>query len=109
MQDFQQQLAGAESLTQTSPTPDSWLQLSLMYHRAGRYRDCINAATEALKLKPDYAETYNNLAAAYQSLGQWDDAIRASQQALKLNPKLQLARNNLTYSKWQKEHAPADH
>jgi tetratricopeptide (TPR) repeat protein len=105
VQDFQQQLSAAESLTRSSPTPKNWLQLSLLYHRAGRYRDCINAASEALKLKPNYAEAYNNIAAAYQSLGQWDDAIRASQQALKLNPNLQLAKNNLTYSKGQKERA----
>jgi tetratricopeptide (TPR) repeat protein len=107
MQGFQQRVAAAESMARTSPTPQNWLQLSLLYYQAGRYRDCIVAATEALKLKPDYAEAYNNVAAGYQSLGQWDDAIRAAQQALKLNPNLQLARNNLAYSMAKKESAQA--
>jgi tetratricopeptide (TPR) repeat protein len=103
MQGFQQRLAAAESLARTSPTPQNWLELSLLYHQAGRYQDCIAAATAALKLKPDYAEAYNNVAAAYQSLGKWDDAIRASQQALTLNPNLQIAKNNLAYTMSEKQ------
>jgi protein O-mannosyl-transferase len=105
MQGFQQRLAAAESLARTSPTPQDWLELSLLYHQAGRYQDCIAAATAALRLKPDYAEAYNNVAAAYQSLGEWDDAIRASQQALRLNPDLQIAKNNLAYSTWERDRA----
>jgi tetratricopeptide (TPR) repeat protein len=107
MQGFQQRLAAAESLARTAPTPQNWLELSLLYHQAGRYQDCIAAATAALKLKPDYAEAYNNVAAAYQSLARWDDAIRAAQQALKLNPNLQLAKNNLAYSMWEKQRTRA--
>jgi tetratricopeptide (TPR) repeat protein len=103
LKSFQQRQAAAESLARTSPSPQNWLQLSLLYHQAGRYQDCIAAATEALKLKPDYADAYNNIAAGYQSLHQWDDAIRASQQALKLNPNLQIAKNNLAYSTWEKQ------
>lgn len=104
---FQQQIATAEAATHSSPSPLNWLQLSLLYHQAGRYRDCIHAAELALKLKPDYAEAYNNIAAGYQSLGDWDGAIRASQQALKINPNLQIARNNLAYSTQQKRLAQA--
>jgi Flp pilus assembly protein TadD len=100
-------LAAAESVARTSPTPQNLLDLSLLYHQAGRYRECIYAATEAIELKPDYAESYNNIAAAYEALGQWDDAIRASRQAIKLSPNLQLAKNNLAYSIWQKEHVQA--
>jgi tetratricopeptide (TPR) repeat protein len=107
VQGFQQRLAAAESVARTAPTPQNWLELSLLYHQAGRYSDCIAAANQALKLKPDYAEAYNNVAAGYQSLGQWDEAIRASQQALKLNPALQLAKNNLAYSMAEKQRAQA--
>ena len=103
---FQERLAMAETLARTSPTAENWLRLSLLYHQAGRYLDCISAATEALKIKPDYAEAFNNIAAGYQSLGRWDDAIRASRQALQLNPNLQIAKNNLAYSTWEKEQAP---
>ena len=105
VQTFYQQLANAEAAARNSPTPQNWVQLSLFYHQAGRYRDCIDAANQALQLKPDYAEAYNNIAAGYQSLGRWDDAIRASQQALRLNPNLQIAGNNLAYATQQKQRA----
>jgi tetratricopeptide (TPR) repeat protein len=109
LQNFQQRLTQSESLARTSPTPQNWLELSLLYFQAGRYQDCIAAATAALKLKPDYAEAYNNVAAAYQSLGLWDDAIRALQQALKLNPNLQIAKNNLAYSMQEKQRGSSSH
>jgi tetratricopeptide (TPR) repeat protein len=74
-----------------------------MYHQAGRFQDCIDAAKKALKLKPDYAEAYNNIAAANEALGRWDDAIDAARHALRIDPNLQLAKNNLAWSESQKK------
>jgi tetratricopeptide (TPR) repeat protein len=96
-------LAAAASLAEKQPSPENYLNLSLLYHRAGRYQDCIAAAKKALRLKPDYAEAYNNIAAAYESMAQWDQAIEAAQQAIRLKPDFQLARNNLAYSRTQKK------
>jgi len=83
-------------------SPESFLGLSLASYRAGRYRDCIESARQALRLRPNYAEAYNNIAAAHQALGEWDDAIDAAQEALRLRPDLQIARNNLAWSQRQK-------
>jgi tetratricopeptide (TPR) repeat protein len=87
------------------PTPENYLNLSLQEYQNHDYAACIQAAREALKLKPDYAEAYNNIAAAYQALGMWDEAIQAAVQALKIKPDFQLARNNLQYSLEQKRQA----
>jgi len=96
------ELSATARLAESQPTPENYLNLSLLYHRAGRYQDSIAAAKNALRLKPDYAEAYNNIAAAYEGMQQWDQAIAAAQQALRLKPDFQLARNNLAYSEQQK-------
>jgi tetratricopeptide (TPR) repeat protein len=100
-------LVVAEKLAASQPSPEHYLNLSLLYHQAGRYQDCIDAAQKAVKLKPDYAEAYNNIAAAYQSMHQWDAAIEAAQHAVRLKPDFALAKNNLAWSQQQKRnHAP---
>jgi tetratricopeptide (TPR) repeat protein len=98
-------ISAAEKLAQNESTPEHFLELSLLYHQAGRYQDCIDAAKKALQLKPDYAEAYNNIAAAYEAMSQWDLAIENAQQAVRLKPDFQLARNNLAYSQAQKQRA----
>jgi tetratricopeptide (TPR) repeat protein len=84
------------------PSPEDYLARSLGYHQAGRYQECIRAAEEALRLRPDYAEAYNNIAASYQSMARLDEAIAAAEQAVRLKPDFQLARNNLQYAREQK-------
>ena len=83
-------------------TPEDFLNRSLAAYRAGNFQQCIDEARAALKLKPDYAEAYNNIAAGYQSLGRWDDAIQAASEAVRLKPDFQLAKNNLAYAQEQK-------
>ncbi len=97
------EVAKAEKLADSQPTPENYLSLSLLYHRTGRYQDCIAAAKKALQLNPNYPEAYNNIAAAYEDLHQWDQAIEAAQAALRLKPDYQLAKNNLAYSLAQKK------
>ncbi len=70
--------AVAEALVKLAPTADNYLNLSLAYDRAGRFRDCIQAAEQALKLRPGFALAYNNIAAAHMDLGEWDAAIAAT-------------------------------
>ena len=78
------------------------MELSLRYYEAGQYMKSIEAAKEALKLRPDYDLAYNNICAAYNELKQWHSAIEAGERAVKLNPNNQLARNNLAWAKSQK-------
>ena len=87
------------------PTADSYINLSLVEYRAGRYSESIAAAREALRLNPKSAEAYNNIAAAYNSMGKWDDGIRAAQEAVRLRPGFQLARNNLAWAQSEKQRA----
>jgi protein O-mannosyl-transferase len=84
------------------PTADSYIDLSLVEYRAGRYSEAIAAAKEALRLDPKSAEAYNNIAAAYNSMGLWDDGIRAAEEAVRLKPGFPLARNNLAWAQSEK-------
>jgi len=83
-------------------TAEDYVNLSLAYHRVGKFQECLAAARQALKLRPDYAEAFNNIAAAYEELEMWDLAIEAARQALRIRPDFQLARNNLQWAEEQK-------
>ncbi len=97
---------GAKSILQLkedevalTPSPEGYLGLSLLYYNAQRYEDCIKAAEQALKLKPDYAEAYNNICSAYNALKRYKEAAQACEKALEIQPGYQLARNNLNLAK----------
>jgi protein O-mannosyl-transferase len=99
---LEKQAAELEAQSRTQPTPEKLLELSMLYHQVGRYQDCIAAAKTALRLRPNFAEAYNNMAAAYASLGQWDQTIWAAGEALRIKPDFQFARNNLQFATAQK-------
>jgi len=78
-----------------SPSTGKYLALSLLYYNAGRFQQCIDACNEAIKLKPNFPQAYNNICAAYNKMQQWDKAIIAAKQGLALKPNNQLLKNNL--------------
>jgi tetratricopeptide (TPR) repeat protein len=84
-------------------SPENYLNLSVRYYEAGQYEKCIEAAQEALKLKPDFASAYNNICSAYNEMKMSDKAIEACHQALAIEPEFQLAKNNLE-SALEKKH-----
>jgi tetratricopeptide (TPR) repeat protein len=84
-------------------TAEDWLTASLRAIQAGLYQQSIDDARAALKLRPNYAEAYNNIAAAYEAMHKWDEAIAAAKEAIRLNPDFQLAKNNLNWSISQKK------
>jgi tetratricopeptide (TPR) repeat protein len=90
-------------LSDKNKSPEVYLNLSLSLYKAGQFMKSIEAANEALKLKPDYDLAHNNICAAYNELKQWDKAIEAGEKAVKLNSNNQLARNNLLWARQQKE------
>lgn len=104
LSDYLQQQSYAKSAP-AEQTPENFLNTSLRLNQAGRYRESIVAARSALRLKPDYAEAWNNIAAGYASLGQWDEAIHAAQEAIRLKPDFQLAKNNLAWAASEKQKA----
>ncbi len=65
------------------------------------YAESIKHYTEAIKLKPDLAEAYNNRGNTYAKKGDFDNAIRDYNTAIKLNPDEAEAYNNRgnTYAK----------
>jgi tetratricopeptide (TPR) repeat protein len=80
-------------------TPESFLTRSFQYFQRGRFNETIMAARAALKMRPDYAEAWNNIAAAYNSMSRWANAIQACEQAIRLKPDFPVAKNNLTLAK----------
>ena len=52
------------------------------------YEEAIKHYTEAIKLKPDFAEAYNNRGNAYYEKEEFDNAISDYNTAIKLNPDL---------------------
>jgi len=84
-----------EKMAKEKPTPENYLNLSLLFYRQEKYEKCVEASREALKLKPDYSAAFNNICSAEIMLGNMDEAIVAGQEALKLNPDFELAKNNL--------------
>ncbi len=82
----------------SAKTADDYLTDSLHLYQAGRYDESVAAARSALKLRPNFAEAWNNIAAADASMHRWDDAIVAANKAIALKPDLQLAKNNLAWA-----------
>jgi len=105
---IRQEQARASGTTPPGPAPNTaefYLNESLRHFQAGRWKECIAAAHEALKLKPDMAEAYNNIAVAHAGLQEWDQAIAAAHEALRLKPDYQLAKNNLAWALEQQQKA----
>ncbi|MES2591410.1 MAG: tetratricopeptide repeat protein [Bacteroidota bacterium] len=78
-----------------APTAQKYFDLGLMYYSAGKYEQCVEAYLEAVKLKPNYDDAYNNMGSAYTLMKQFDKGIAACQKAIEINPDFQLAKNNL--------------
>ena len=79
-------------------TPEDYLNESLKDFQSGQYTASIASAQLALKLRPDYAQAWNNIAVSDVALGRFDDAIGAAQHALRINPDFELAKNNLAWA-----------
>ena len=90
-----------DQATNPSPpeTPESYLALGLARYQEGRYSETIAACQQALRLRPSYAEAWNNICAAYNKLGRFQEGADACEQALRNKPDFDLARNNLNYAR----------
>ncbi|HYZ82761.1 MAG TPA: tetratricopeptide repeat protein [Bryobacteraceae bacterium] len=103
-QDVRQLLLEVQSALQAKEpehnevSAENYVALSLAHYRAGRFEDCVHAAQKAIKLRPNYAEAWNNVAAGYNALHRWQDGIRAADEALRLKPDFELARNNRAWA-----------
>ncbi len=100
---YTREKAGQASQSPQNMTADDWLNASLQDNEAGQYLKSIEDARTALRIRPDFAEAYNNISASYASMGKWDEAISAAQTAVRLKPDFQLAKNNLAWAESQKK------
>lgn len=75
--------------------PIFYYELGLAYHRATKYEQAVAAFQQAILLKPDFAEAYNNLGSSYYSLGEHRKAHEVIRQAILLKPKMAVAFSNL--------------
>ena len=80
-------------------TPENLLELSLQYYNEGKFQDCVDQATKATLLKPDFADAYNNIGAGYIGLNEFDKAIPPLEKAISIKSDYTLAINNLNFAK----------
>ncbi|MGL4595924.1 MAG: tetratricopeptide repeat protein, partial [Bacteroidia bacterium] len=88
-------------INKTTATAEDYLNQSLQYYNAKNYQACIASAQEALKLRANYIEAWNNICTANNMLGAWEEAIKAGEEAVRIDPKYELAKNNLAFAKNQ--------
>ncbi len=75
--------------------PETWKNLGDARLAARDYVASIANFEEAIALRPDFEDAYNNLGVALQNLGESERASRCFQEAIRLNPKCVEAYNNL--------------
>lgn len=63
-----------------------WCEVGDKADQAGKYDQAVSAYREAIRLKPDLAEAWNNLGTTYYSLGEYQQEISAEQEAIRLKP-----------------------
>jgi tetratricopeptide (TPR) repeat protein len=81
-----------------SVTQNNWLvhnNLGLALMESGRLNEAVSHISEALRIKPDYAEAHNNLGVALGEGGNLNEAISHYSEALRIKPDYAEAHNNL--------------
>ena len=83
------------------PSPENFVQLSMLYYQQGDFERALELAESALLLRADYPEAHNNKAAALNSLKRFKEGAAAAREALRLRPDFERARGNLKYAEQQ--------
>ncbi len=94
-------IKNAEAVVLKDPSADNYLNLSLVYFRAKKFRECIEACHKALEINPQFAAAFNNICSSYNELGEWDKALAACEKAIQIQPDFQLAKNNKAFAEQQ--------
>jgi len=81
-----------------STTASQRFQLGRAHYNLGEYRLAIEGFTEAIRLDPQYAQSYRNRGDAYYKLGEYQRAIEDYDEAIRLNPQGAWAYNNRGYA-----------
>jgi tetratricopeptide (TPR) repeat protein len=76
----------ATQVKQKELSAQEWFEQGYKYGEAKNYDEAIRCYTKAIRLKPDYADAYNNRGVARDSKGDWDGAIKDYTEAIRLKP-----------------------
>ncbi len=71
-----------------------YMAIATMNYEIGAYKDAISNLNKALKLKPDFAEAYNNRGVAKGKMGKYEEAIDDFTKAIEKKPDYAEAYNN---------------
>jgi tetratricopeptide (TPR) repeat protein len=74
---------------------DAHGNLSWLLHGQGKWQESVEAARQAIRLKPSVGWYHNNLGWSLQQLGRLEEAAAEYREALKFDPAHKLARGNL--------------
>ena len=84
---FTEVLSKVEPMLASIPSAISLLNIQgACYAALERYDLAIDSYKKALKIKPDYAEAYNNLGNAFRAKIELDAALESYKQAIKIRP-----------------------
>jgi tetratricopeptide (TPR) repeat protein len=86
--------APASSASDPLGTPQAYLQPGDTYADRHEYDRALTEYTQAIIMRPDYAEAYNNRGYAYYWQGQYPNAIADYDRAIALRPTYPYAYNN---------------
>ncbi|KAK1293904.1 putative UDP-N-acetylglucosamine--peptide N-acetylglucosaminyltransferase SEC [Acorus calamus] len=93
---FQQALDFSQSLYEKNPCrTDNLLLLGAIHYQLHDYDMCIAKNEEAIRIQPQFAESYGNMANAWKEKGNVDLAIRYYLVAIELRPNFSDAWSNL--------------
>ncbi|NEP55774.1 MAG: tetratricopeptide repeat protein [Symploca sp. SIO2G7] len=87
-----------ELLAEEHPAPNDrvslWFEQGNLLHAAQDYEGAIASYDQAVKIKPDYHEAWNNRGISLDELGRYEEAIASFDQAVKIKPDYHEAWNN---------------
>jgi len=90
--------AGHWAQQQKGPqTAGEWSIVGMALGEQNQWPAAVDAFKEAIRLKPNFVEAYNNLGFAFAVLGMNPEAIKAHQQAIKVKPDFVAAHFNLAF------------
>jgi tetratricopeptide (TPR) repeat protein len=86
------------SLIANGTNAKTWKHLGDAHLAVGKFHGAIANYEQALRLRPDYDEAYNNLGVAWQYLGKLEKGADYFRAAVSLTPSSALAHNNLGFA-----------
>jgi len=89
------QLARGQPIRLIVHTPEYYVEASESEYERGEYSQCVDDASEALKLRPGVPRAWTSIALCNRELGEWDSAVAAAREALRIEPESDQLRENL--------------